>query len=122
MKSIQPVLVAAALVLGSHALGCAWVSIEPGAEKVGILTEDAARGCKRLGKTTANTTASVGFIPRSESRVREELRSIARNAAVRMGGDAVAPLGPIEEGVQEFGIYRCAPDEPVGTSTPDGSG
>lgn len=122
MKPVQRAALAAAIVTSLAGAACAWVELSEGAEKVGILTEEAAQGCKRLGKTTANTTDSVVFIPRSEDKVKDELRRIARNSAARMGGDAIAPLGPVTDGEQEFGIYRCAPGEPASASTPAGSG
>ncbi|MGH0035116.1 MAG: DUF4156 domain-containing protein [Myxococcota bacterium] len=113
MKSIQLAAAVAACLWVPALAACTWVPLVDGAKDVGVLTERAAEGCKRLGKTTANTTESVVFIPRGKARVRWELESMARNAAVRMGGDAVAALGPVTDGRQDFGIYRCAPAEPA---------
>ncbi len=87
--------------------GCAWVPPEPGAEAVSVRDVDDLGACKRLGKTHTRTASGLGFIPRRPSRVEEDLVALARNDAVRMGGNVVAALGPVEDGEQDFAIYRC---------------
>ena len=37
----------------------------------------------------------------------EELVRLARNEAVRMGGNVVSPLSMAVDGEQDFTIYRC---------------
>jgi hypothetical protein len=32
---------------------------------------------------------------------------MARNAAVKLEGNAVSPVGEIRDGKREYGIYRC---------------
>jgi hypothetical protein len=88
--------------------GCTWVPLDPGAQAVAVRdADDAARSCERLGKTHTRTSDGLGPIPRRASAIEEELVSLARNEAVRMGGNAVAPLSTIEEGEQNWAIYRC---------------
>lgn len=87
--------------------GCAWVSLDPGAQGVAVRDTGSVSACERLGKTHTNTKAHVGFIRRRQSVVEEELTNLARNEAVRMGGNAIAPLGPPAEGRQDFAIYQC---------------
>jgi len=98
------------------ASACTWAPLEPGAQQVGILSENAAQACKRIGKTRATTASKVLFVPRGKERVTDELERLARNAAAEAGGDAVAPLGPVVNGAREFGIYRCAPTTVEGSS------
>jgi hypothetical protein len=87
--------------------GCAWVSLDPGADAVTVRHAESLGGCERLGKTHTNTLDSVGFIPRRPSSVEEELLTLARNEAVSMGGNVVSPEGPPVDGEQTFAIYRC---------------
>ena len=94
-------------VLAVALAGCSWVSLSPGADAVRVRDVDSLTGCTRLGKTHTRTKANVGFILRRKSAVEEELVSLARNEAVRMGGNVVSPVGPVHEGEQDFGIYRC---------------
>ena len=89
------------------AAACSWVPLDPGAEAVSVRDTDGVASCQRLGKTHTRTSDGVGFIPRRPSKVEEELLSLARNEAVRMGGNVVARLSPVEHGEQRFGIYRC---------------
>ena len=90
------------------AVGCNWAPLTAGGEQVQFANQKAVESCRQIGTTKARTKASLWFIPRSESTVREELRSLARNDAAVMGGTTVSPLGPAEEGEQSFGIYVCA--------------
>ena len=96
-------LVALALL----APGCAWVSLERGAEAVSVRSAGQVEACERLGKTHTRTLERIGPIPRRQGPVGQELERLARNEAVRMGGNAVAPLDEEREGEQTFGIYAC---------------
>ncbi len=88
--------------------GCAWVSLNPGGERVRVLQPEEVTVCQKLGRTTASTNTTVlGFIGRSYPTVAEEVQYLARNEAANMGGDSVAPEGGIENGRQTFGVYRC---------------
>lgn len=99
---------AGALVLSTATLGgCAWVPLSEGGESVRVLTEAGTQACERIGRTRSRTTEKVGFIPRRDAKVQEELERLARNEAAAMGGNAVAPLDEATDGVQRFAIYRC---------------
>lgn len=95
------------LLLWLGAAGCSWVPLDPGAQTVTVRSLGDVSACQRLGKTHTRTVAGLAFIPRRSSRVEEDLVSLARNEAVRMGGNVVVRLSPVERGEQEFGIYRC---------------
>jgi len=95
------------LALGLGLSGCAWVSLDPGAESVSVRDADSLAGCERLGKTHTRTMDSIGFLPRRQSKVEEELVRLARNEAVRMGGNVVSPLSLAVDGEQDFTIHRC---------------
>lgn len=68
---------------------------------------DDVTACRKVGEVSANVLSKLLFIPRSERKVRTELGILARNEAVTFGGNAVAPLGPVESGSQPFGVYKC---------------
>ncbi|MBL4573298.1 MAG: DUF4156 domain-containing protein, partial [Gammaproteobacteria bacterium] len=40
-------------------------------------------------------------------RLQEELLTLARNEAGRMGGNTVVPESLIDGGEQDFGVYNC---------------
>jgi len=87
--------------------GCSWVQLEDGAERVNLVSESQAAECEQLGRTQVQVAHRVGFIPRNEAAIQENLDDMARNQAVQMGGDTIAALDEAEEGRQRFGIYRC---------------
>jgi len=43
----------------------------------------------------------------SPGKVQEQLIVLARNEASGLGGDTVAPAGPVVDGAQEFNVFRC---------------
>ncbi len=96
-----------ALSLATLLVGCNLVPITPEGEAVRVITADEAKQCERLGKTTVRVLAKVLFVSRRETTMSEELLTLARNAAVGMDGNSVAPESPIAEGSQSFGVHRC---------------
>ena len=97
-------LATAALICG----GCSYVSLQPQAQDVRSIASAEMGDCDRLGKTTVKVLAKVLGIHRSRVKVAGELSTLARNEAVLMEGNAVAPESEIADGRQVFGIYRCA--------------
>ena len=87
--------------------GCTWVKTTPDGEKVRVLEPHEVTSCKRIGKTIATGKASVAGIERSQKKVAEELRTLARNSAAEIGGDTVVPAAEIEGDSQVFAVYRC---------------
>jgi len=85
---------------------CATVKLTEAGEKIRVLEPGEVTSCKNLGRTTTSVTAKVIF-ERPEDAVSEELQTIARNGAARMGGDTIVPLTVIEEGTQTFVVYKC---------------
>ncbi len=88
-------------------VGCTWVQLNEGGEQVQFANQKAVESCEQVGKTVARTKSSLWVFARSEATIREELRTLARNDGAAMGGTTVSPLGPVEDGVQSFGIYVC---------------
>ena len=86
---------------------CTWVHLDPEAEKTRVASASDVKNCKKLGKTTASLADSVAGFERNPDKVQEELKILARNSAVGLGGDTVVPLGVPEDGKQVFEVYRC---------------
>lgn len=95
------------LLLYACVCGCTWVKLTPEGEQVRVLTQESVASCERIGRIRSKTKESVAKIARSQRKVQAELEALARNDAARMGGNTIAPLGPIEKGEQPFGVYRC---------------
>jgi hypothetical protein len=87
--------------------GCTWVELTEEGEAVTVVSS-VSNTCKRLGSTTSTTKADLASIDRSDKKVSSELVTLARNSAVRMGGDTITAESEVSEsGVQTFGIFRC---------------
>lgn len=105
---IAPVLIL--LCLMGSLPGCAWVSLAPEAEQVRVAPSlDAVDECKKLGAVQAQTRSRIGFIARSQKKIGEELKTLARNNAAEMGANVVVADGPPSvDGRQRFLAFRCS--------------
>jgi hypothetical protein len=99
--------VLACAALGAWLFACNWVPLTDAGQAVRVAQPAELRGCEAVGRTHAQTTDRVVIFARSDERIEQELESLARNEAALMGGDAIAPAGPIEKGRQSFEVYRC---------------
>lgn len=101
-------LPAAILLTGLLAAsGCTWVQPAPGASRVTLVMPTHVSQCQSLGTTISQVKAQVGPVHRSESKVQEELLTLAKNSAVELGGDTLVAEGPPTQGTQRFRIYKC---------------
>ncbi len=99
------------LILIAGSTGCTWVKLAPEAEATHVGATDELEGCKKVGSTKARTKARIGFIARSDKKVNEELKTLARNDAPELGGNTVVPDGPVNaDGMQRFTVYDCPVD------------
>jgi hypothetical protein len=89
--------------------GCTWVDPVAGASRVTLVMPQHVGHCQPLGTTTSQVKAQVGPVHRSESKVQEELLTLARNSAVEIGGDTLVAEGPPSQGTQRFRIFKCPP-------------
>jgi hypothetical protein len=87
---------------------CTWV--EPTKESSGVTLVKSfnVNDCKKLGSTNATVTHKVGPVTRDDDVVMEELITLAKNRAAKMGGDSIIANEPLVDGSMSFDIYRCA--------------
>ncbi|MBD3646719.1 MAG: DUF4156 domain-containing protein [Pseudomonadales bacterium] len=100
----HPVYLIATLALLS---GCTFVELTPAGELVSVVQPDLVKNCERIGQTESNVEDNVGIFERSDKKVAEELETLARNSAARMGGDAIVVASPPKYGRQLFHVYQC---------------
>lgn len=93
-----------ACVVGLNA--CTFVHMAPGAREVRVLSS-APASCEKRGEVSVGVQDKVGFYERSETQVRDELETLARNEAPGVGADAISPLGPPAAGEQRWAMWRC---------------
>jgi hypothetical protein len=96
-------------LLALYLTGCTWIDVSAQGEKVRLLSAAEVTGCKRVGKTTVKTAEKLAGLERYETKIQEELNTLARNSAVDLGGDTVVPVGTPVEGRQVYEVYHCMP-------------
>ena len=97
------------LLLALTLSGCTFVNLSAQGEKVRVLSAEEVKACHYLGKTTSTTTDKAAGVKRHPNAILYELQSLARNAAVKLGGDTVVADAPESDGKQVFSVYRCVP-------------
>ena len=87
---------------------CTWV--EPTTESSGVTLVKSfnVNSCKKLGSTNATVTQKFGPVTRDDDVVMEELITLAKNRAAKMGGDSIVAQEPVVDGSMSFDIYKCA--------------
>ena len=84
---------------------CTFVHMAPSAKQVRVL--GSAPGCEKRGEVSVSVQDKVGFYARSESQVRDELETLARNEAPGVGADSISPLTPPRDAEQRWPMWRC---------------
>lgn len=87
--------------------GCTWVDYTEEGYAVTLAKPSLVENCESVGKATAEVPDNLGPFPRSDKKVREELVTLAKNEAARIGGDTIVELTPPFQGKQQFQVYRC---------------
>jgi len=86
---------------------CTWVRLTKEGELVMVKTEDEVTECNRVAKTNASLRSRVMGIDRDDEKVKQELETLGRNAAVEYGGNTIVPITEIKDGTQSFAVYKC---------------
>ena len=86
---------------------CTWVTLAPEAERVRLADVSTVSECEKIGKVRATTAQKAWLFPRSQAKVQQELATLARNDAAKMGGDTVAGVTEVRDGSRTFHVYRC---------------
>ena len=85
---------------------CTFVHMAPGAAKVKVLAS-APTSCTKRGEVEVSVKDRLGPYERSESQVRDELETLARNEAPGVGADSISPITPPTDGEQRWAMWRC---------------
>ncbi|QKI89304.1 DUF4156 domain-containing protein [Thiomicrorhabdus xiamenensis] len=87
--------------------GCTWIKPIQGADQVELVTVQDIISCQKIGAVNTSVLSKVGFIERSSESVTENSIALAKNEAVRMGGNRIVAVEPAEDGHMRFNIYLC---------------
>ena len=86
---------------------CQWVKPTEESAHVSVVKPAHAFNCQKLGSTTSSVKGRIGFFERSNAKVGQELVTLAKNEAARIGGNTLVAKGSISEGSQVFDVFRC---------------
>lgn len=103
LRFTTPFMVLIAVLLAS----CTWVEPTEEGYAVALVKPTAVQNCQSLGTATAEVPDNIGPFARSDKKVAEELVTLGKNEAARMGGDTIAEAGPVSQGRQQFKVYLC---------------
>jgi hypothetical protein len=104
MKKLSIVLIAITAVTSS----CTWVKVSDHGSKVAVANAANVRGCANISEISVSVPNKVGIVTRNTDKVATELATMARNEAASDGGDTVVPNSAIENGRQNFQVYKCS--------------
>lgn len=94
------------LAAGVVCTACNVVKPTTRSQAVAYIPANEAQGCQKLGTATVETVSKV-LLSRNPKTVQNELITLAKNEAVILKGDSVVAETEINNGKQEFGVYRC---------------
>jgi len=98
----------AALTLAAGTNGCTWVKLEDSAKRVRVMsTSDSLSSCEDKGEITASVEDRILSVKRERTKVLDEVEALARNSAVEMGADTIAPISELAGGERRYRAYRC---------------
>lgn len=98
------------LILGSAILSlsaCRWVKVNDEGARVALRTSAEVGSCKRVGEVSSATLAKLLIVRRNPRKVAEEVITLAKNQAAKLGGNAIVGKGEVIDGAQDFDVYRC---------------
>lgn len=87
--------------------GCAGPGSARKANAVRDLTADDLAGCTPAGSVHVSVADRLAQLQEVDGAVQEELRTLAAQSAVQLGGNAIVAVTGIDNGSQSFDVYRC---------------
>lgn len=89
------------------AAGCTWVEPDDAGKQVQVAYGKTLSACTHKGDVTVSVKHKVGLYRRNDLKVRDELESLARNEAARIGADTIQAADEPLNGEQRFAAYDC---------------
>ena len=100
-------VVATASLLG----GCNFVQLSDAGADVFVRHAADTAQCTSVGVVSAKTKSKV-LVSRSETAIVNELVTLAKNEAAKLGANTIVPIGIVQEGEQSYRAYTCGEPSP----------
>lgn len=85
---------------------CTWVKVSPEAQQVVVVPANRVSACQRVGTASSTVKATIATLPRSSTKVRNELDDLARQQAVDLGANTLVRQS-IVHGKGSYTAYSC---------------
>lgn len=96
------------ILAGALLAGCSLATMTPEAQRVRVV-DAAPAGCTAAGRVEVSVTSGFSVVKRNQLRVKDELETLARQEAAKIGANTVNPREtPKSDGSQSFDAWRCA--------------
>ena len=102
MKNIITIITTAII-----SISCSWVNENESGRAVFIVPMDQTSQCRKAGEISTEVKHKLGFIKRRQSKVLEELQTLARNEAVKLKANTIAAKSKPFEGKQDYIAFVC---------------
>jgi len=87
---------------------CSWRGLSGTAGEVQLKTAEQLNNCENVGATHVSVVDSLGQTGWNPDRVAVELRKLAKNGAVQLGGNTIIEMTGVIDGTQSFAVFNCA--------------
>lgn len=95
-----------ALALVSLLSGCIGVKLTAQGAMVRQGTAESVAGCELVGKVSS-AIPSKTLNKLAPGKIQEQLIVLARNESSGLGGNVIVPATAVQNGTQEFNVFRC---------------
>ncbi|HRH76624.1 MAG TPA: DUF4156 domain-containing protein [Cellvibrionaceae bacterium] len=95
------------LMLSALLTSCAWVTPTTRGQAIAYLQPAQVQSCQKLGRVSVETVNKVALMQRDAVKVQNELITMAKNEAVVLKADTIAPESEVTDGRQTFLAYKC---------------
>jgi hypothetical protein len=87
---------------------CTWVKLDDNAKRIRVMdSAETLGGCTLKGEITAAVKDRILLVKRERAKVADEVEALARNEAVKLGADTIAPASEMRAGERQYNAYQC---------------
>lgn len=96
----------ALLVVSTTLAGCVGTKLTAAGAGVRQGTDAGVSGCELVGRVTSSIPSKT-LNTLAPGKIQEQLIVLARNESSGLGGNVIVPATAVQNGTQEFNVFRC---------------
>lgn len=86
---------------------CSGRGLPGSVDDVRLLPAEQLQNCENVGATHVSVVDRLGQPGWTPERVASELRKLAGNGAIQLGGNAIVEMTGVTDGTQSFAVFSC---------------